>query len=297
MSIMRCEKHDRSWDSDKMEECPICENEPSLDAPNSPRIPVLYCNDYGWIMLGEGGEKFEIAAKNSPLGLAMSALFAGKAPPSETVPPKKGWPWKEGEVSIPAHILQQCEVWIGTAAHAGIQTKWFDGTDTPNRTQLLALHSALLALLNEPAAAAPSSTRPSHEDEDDFILRIAREVGMDPKPFTLTRWKDGIDIEYVIEHMKAFVRRVRAARSAMGTSAVSKDDLLRAAIACEQIWAMDLGERLREAADKCVCVPMEPTDEMCTAGTTAYYKAQKAGDHITSAVYRAMLAAAPGDTK
>ena len=134
---------------------------------------------------------------------------------SETVPPKKGWPWKEGEVSIPAHILQQCEVWIGTAAHAGIQTKWFDGTDTPNRTQLLALHSALLALLNEPAAAAPSSTRPSHEDEDDFILRIAREVGMDPKPFTLTRWKDGIDIEYVIEHMKAFVRRVRADRSAI----------------------------------------------------------------------------------
>lgn len=25
MSIMRCEKHDRSWDSDMLEECPLCE--------------------------------------------------------------------------------------------------------------------------------------------------------------------------------------------------------------------------------------------------------------------------------
>ena len=40
-----------------------------------------------------------------------------------------------------------------------------------------------------------------------------------------------------------------ALRSETGTSAVSKDDLIRAAIACEQIWAMDLGERLREAAE------------------------------------------------
>ena len=29
MSIMRCEKHDRNWDSDKWSECPICE----LDHP------------------------------------------------------------------------------------------------------------------------------------------------------------------------------------------------------------------------------------------------------------------------
>ena len=87
-----------------------------------------------------------------------------------------------------------------------------------------------------------------------------------------------------------------------------KDDLLRAASLAQARYesASDpeyraemraLASRLREAADKCVCVPREPTDEMCTAGTTAYYKAQKAGDHITSAVYRAMLAAAPGDTK
>ena len=27
MSIIYCEKHDRRWDSDKLEECPLCENE------------------------------------------------------------------------------------------------------------------------------------------------------------------------------------------------------------------------------------------------------------------------------
>ena len=53
------------------------------DAPEQ-RIPVLYrTDDYGWIMLGENGEKFEIAANRSPLGLAMSNLFVG-TPRSET---------------------------------------------------------------------------------------------------------------------------------------------------------------------------------------------------------------------
>lgn len=28
MSIIYCEKHDRRWDSDRLEECPECENEP-----------------------------------------------------------------------------------------------------------------------------------------------------------------------------------------------------------------------------------------------------------------------------
>ena len=27
MSIMYCEKHDRRWDSDKLDDCPLCENE------------------------------------------------------------------------------------------------------------------------------------------------------------------------------------------------------------------------------------------------------------------------------
>ena len=27
MSIMYCEKHDTRWDSDKLEDCPLCENE------------------------------------------------------------------------------------------------------------------------------------------------------------------------------------------------------------------------------------------------------------------------------
>ena len=28
MSIIYCEKHDRRWDSDRLEMCPVCENEP-----------------------------------------------------------------------------------------------------------------------------------------------------------------------------------------------------------------------------------------------------------------------------
>lgn len=32
MSIMRCEKHDRSWDSDKLEECPACATLPECGA-------------------------------------------------------------------------------------------------------------------------------------------------------------------------------------------------------------------------------------------------------------------------
>ena len=31
MSIIYCEKHDRQWDSDKLEECPQCEQEPTVD--------------------------------------------------------------------------------------------------------------------------------------------------------------------------------------------------------------------------------------------------------------------------
>lgn len=33
MSIMYCEKHDRRWDSDKLDECPECENEPQVEKP------------------------------------------------------------------------------------------------------------------------------------------------------------------------------------------------------------------------------------------------------------------------
>ncbi len=29
MSIIYCEKHDRRWDSDFKEDCPMCENEPN----------------------------------------------------------------------------------------------------------------------------------------------------------------------------------------------------------------------------------------------------------------------------
>ena len=91
-----------------------------------------------------------------------------------------------------------------------------------------------------------------------------------------------------------------SALSAMGTSAVSKDDLLRAAIACEQIWAMDLGERLRAAAEGCV-VPREHIlrDVGYIAANNIVDGAESA-DAVDATRIRAMarllmqLAAAPG---
>ena len=37
---------------------------------------------------------------------------------------------------------------------------------------------------------------------------------------------------------------------------ITKDDLLRAAIACDQLGAVDLGARLREAAEGCGWIPV-----------------------------------------
>ena len=37
MSIIYCEKHDRHWDSDFKEGCPVCENEPT------PNEVCAYC--------------------------------------------------------------------------------------------------------------------------------------------------------------------------------------------------------------------------------------------------------------
>lgn len=76
-----------------------------------------------------------------------------KTPPAqraEAATPK-GWPWIEGNISIPAHIVQQCEVWTGTAGHAGIQTHYDNGEETPNRIALIKLNAELRALLNPPS--------------------------------------------------------------------------------------------------------------------------------------------------
>ena len=35
MSIIHCEKHDRKWDSDRLDECPLCENEPTTEGAAS----------------------------------------------------------------------------------------------------------------------------------------------------------------------------------------------------------------------------------------------------------------------
>lgn len=67
------------------------------------------------------------------------------------------------------------------------------------------------------------------EDEDDFILRLARECsfGHDMmKAMIFTRWKDGIDIDVVMGPMKEFVRRLRAMPSASGANLKAEADRL-----------------------------------------------------------------------
>ena len=68
-----------------------------------------------------------------------------------------------------------------------------------------------------------------------------------------------------------------------------KDDLLRAAIACDQLGAVDLGARLRKAAEKCVMVPMEPTEAMLEAGDDLLDDTVECAHNV----WHAMLAAAP----
>ena len=38
MSIIYCEKHDRRWDSDRLDMCPVCENEPVGEVSERERI-------------------------------------------------------------------------------------------------------------------------------------------------------------------------------------------------------------------------------------------------------------------
>ena len=51
MSIIYCEKHDRRWDSDKLEDCPVCESTPDVYKDNGydSRDHYLQClvEDYG----------------------------------------------------------------------------------------------------------------------------------------------------------------------------------------------------------------------------------------------------------
>ena len=39
MSVMRCDKHDRHWDSDMVEQCPLCASEPQAE-PQPEAIPI-----------------------------------------------------------------------------------------------------------------------------------------------------------------------------------------------------------------------------------------------------------------
>ena len=95
---------------------------------------------------------------------------------------------------------------------------------------------------------------------------------------------------------------------------LTKDDLMRAAIACDQLGAGTLAERLREAADKCVCVPREPAEKlqahltgMLVASCNCDTKPPDVEYHEIWCRYRqtseavelidAMLAAAPGAAK
>ena len=50
MSIIYCEKHDRRWDSDRLEMCPVCENEPEkpdlLPKFYTPSQKCSQCGEY-----------------------------------------------------------------------------------------------------------------------------------------------------------------------------------------------------------------------------------------------------------
>ncbi len=62
-------------------------NSKSQSRCDAEKVPVLYRNGNGdWIMLGDSGEKFEIAMRGSPLERAMSARLstASEKPPSAT---------------------------------------------------------------------------------------------------------------------------------------------------------------------------------------------------------------------
>lgn len=43
MSIMYCEKHDRRWDSDNLDECPDCEHEPNCPLCGASQDTAGYC--------------------------------------------------------------------------------------------------------------------------------------------------------------------------------------------------------------------------------------------------------------
>jgi hypothetical protein len=82
--------------------------------------------------------------------IATTAKITNTAMVSATAPKEaaKGWPWIEGNLTVPAELIQRCEVFVGSAAYVGIEPKYEDGTDTPNRTNLLKLHGELRALLS-----------------------------------------------------------------------------------------------------------------------------------------------------
>lgn len=71
MSIMYCEKHDRRWDSDFLEECPICENEyaGTIGAYTMKHTPLPWSISVAGLIYGK---------YNEPIArLGPHSLFAG----------------------------------------------------------------------------------------------------------------------------------------------------------------------------------------------------------------------------
>ena len=56
MSIIYCGKHDRRWDSDELEECPLCENEPSLISHEPCVVDADFRTGHCGIKLSAAGE-------------------------------------------------------------------------------------------------------------------------------------------------------------------------------------------------------------------------------------------------
>ena len=110
----------------------------------------------GWCHPKNASKEFD-----SDLALAIAAeVHALKSPPSEIAPTRDA-------VLVPLKLLEQCEVWIGTAAHVGITTHYPDGTETENRLALLKAADELRALLYRASQERHSerSLRPVNKEE------------------------------------------------------------------------------------------------------------------------------------
>ena len=106
--------------------------------PSTPHLPAYICTDPSNRMHTEIAVVYGEDADQKAQRI-VDAVNNSSAP-SEIAPTRDA-------VLVPLKLLEQCEVWIGTAAHVGITTHYPDGTETENRLALLKAADELRALL------------------------------------------------------------------------------------------------------------------------------------------------------